>query len=513
MIDTLKTLSLTLSRITGRGDKSRARLLIVGMTSLAVGGCAVGPDFRKPHPQLQAAFTASPASSYPTTRPVTFNGPEADLANWWKRFNDPALDSLIERAIAANLDVRTATSAVRQARYARGVTAAELFPQVNTSGGYRRGGAAGTGPTGLYSAGLDASWEIDIFGGRRRAVEAADAQYHATIENRRDVLISVIAEVAVNYVNLRGTQRQIEIAQGNLKLQKKNAQLVRQLFNNGNGFNSRLDVAQADASVASTASQIPSLEVSARQTIYAISVLLGQSPADLLPELSVQSPLPVAPVDVPLGLPSNLLQRRPDIRRAEAQLHVATAQIGVATADLFPRFSLTGSFGYQNGRAGSLFNYANSSWSFGPGVTWPLFDAGRIFNNIKVQDEAATQAILAYRSVVLTALQDVENSLVAYVKEYERRAALADAVTANQEALRLATLRYTNGETDFLQVLSAQQSLFSTENSLVQSDRTSVTNLIALYKALGGGWESDRGPSGAEFNDEFSTPVPARPAR
>ncbi|MDB5326020.1 MAG: efflux system, outer rane lipoprotein NodT family [Phycisphaerales bacterium] len=468
--------------------------------ALLTTGCAVGPNFKKPKAQLPGGWAAPPAVSYPTTRPMKFDGPEADLANWWTRFNDPALNSLVERAIVANLDVRTATSAVRQARAARGVTAAELFPQVNTSGGYRRGGAAGTGPTGLYSAGLDASWEIDIFGGRRRSVEAADAQFDATIENRRDVLISVISEVAVNYVNLRGTQRQIEIAQGNLELQKKNAQLVRALFNNGNGFNSRLDVAQADASVASTASQIPSLEVTARQTIYAISVLLGQSPADLLPELSIQSPLPVAPVDVPLGLPSNLLQRRPDIRRAEAQLHVATAQIGVATADLFPRFSLTGSFGYQNGKAGSLFDYSSSAWSFGPGVTWPLFDAGRIFNNIKVQDEAATQAILAYRSVVLTALQEVENSLVAYVKEYERRAALADAVTANHEALRLATLRYSTGETDFLQVLSAQQSLFSTENALVQSDRTSVTNLISLYKALGGGWESERGLTDAEFS-------------
>jgi NodT family efflux transporter outer membrane factor (OMF) lipoprotein len=467
-------------------------VLIAALALLSLAGCKVGPDFKKPKPQLQAGWADPVGQSYPTTRPMAFTGPEADLADWWKRFNDPILNSLIERAIVANLDIRTATSAVRQARAARGITAAELFPQANTSGGYRRGGSPDVPTRGLWSAGLDASWEIDIFGGRRRSVEAADAQIDAAIENRRDVLISVVSEVAINYVNLRGTQRQIEIANGNLTLQKKNAELVRTLFNNGNGFNSRLDVAQADSSVASTASQIPGLEITARQTIYALSVLLGQSPADLLPELSVQNPLPVSPTDVPLGLPSDLLQRRPDIRRAEAQLHAATANIGVATADLFPRFSLTGSFGYQNGKAASLFDWASSSWSFGPGVTWPLFDAGRIFNNINVQNEQAEQAILAYRGVVLTALQDVENSLVAYVKEYERRAAIADAVTANHEALRLATLRYSNGETDFLQVLSAQQALFSTENALVQSDRTSVTNLISLYKALGGGWQGEQ---------------------
>ncbi|MGC4033995.1 MAG: efflux transporter outer membrane subunit [Tepidisphaeraceae bacterium] len=462
-------------------------------------GCTVGPDFKKPDGHPSANWTPAPAASYPTSQPITLTGDTKKLADWWTQFNDPELNDLVRRAIVANLDVRRAASAVRQARWTRAAVAADLFPQASVSGGYNRAGAAETGTHGLYQAGLDASWELDIFGGRRRAVEAADAQFQAAVEDRRDVLVSVVSEVALNYVNLRGYQRQIEIANGNLTLQKKNADLVRRLFNDGNGFNSRLDVFNADASVASTAAAIPGLETQARQAVYAISVLLDRTPAELLEELSTQSSLPVAPLDVPLGLPSDLLNRRPDIRRAEAQLHAATAGVGEATADLFPRFSLTGSYGSQNGKAIGLFDYASHSWSFGGGLTWPLFDAGRIFNNIKVQNEVQEQAVLAYRQTVLTALQDVENTLVAYVKEYERRAAIADAVTANREAVKVATTLYSNGQTDFLNVLSAQQALFSSENSLVQSDRTTVTNLIALYKALGGGWEGDSAKSDAEM--------------
>ena len=487
-----QTPSLTLPRNTGRGNRRPFALRATFVVLLfAIAGCAVGPDFRKPDPKAPGGWADPVGSSYPTTRPMSFAGDPQQLADWWKRFNDPTLDSLIGRAISANLDLRRATSAVRQARYVRAATASELFPRVDASAAGRRTGSAGEGPVSLFQGGLDAAWEIDVFGGTRRAVEAADALYQASIEDRRDVLVSVVSEVAVNYVNLRGTQRQLEIAKGNLELQKKNLDLVRRLFNNGNGFSSSLDVSNAEASVAGTASQIPSLETTARQTAYALSVLLDRTPAELLPELTLPGALPVAPVEVPLGLPSDLLERRPDVRRAEAQLHAAVANIGVATADLFPRFSLTGSYGYANGRALSLFNYAGSAWSVGGGLTFPLFDAGRIFNNINVQTERQEQALVDYRQTVLIALQDTENALVAYVKEYERRAALADAVTANQSAVKAATVLFTNGQVDFLNVLSAQQALFSSENALVQSDRTTVTNLIALYKALGGGWENN----------------------
>ena len=454
-------------------------------------GCLVGPNYHPTATDVPSGWANPGAQSYPTTNPARPNNQSASLADWWQNFNDPELSSLIECAIAENLDIKQALSRVREARATRGVVAADLFPQLDTFGSYARsGGGIGDHSTGLYQAGLDASWELDIFGGIRRSVEVANAQIDAAVEDRRDVLVSVVAEVALNYADLRGFQRQIEIAKGNVKSQQASADLTRRLFNNGNGFNSRLDVVNSDALVAGTASEIPVLEQSERQTIYSLSVLLDRSPADLMDELSKTKPIPIAPLDVPMGLPSDLLRRRPDIRRAEAQVHAATAEIGVATADLFPKFSLTGSFGYENSKPASLFDYASHFWSVGPSVSWPLFDAGRITSNIKVQNELQVQALLTYRATVLTALQDVENALIAYVKEYEHRAALAAEVTADTQAVALSTELYKNGNTDFLNVLSAQRALYSSEDQLVQSDRTTVTNLIALYKALGGGWET-----------------------
>ncbi|MGN6728098.1 MAG: efflux transporter outer membrane subunit [Tepidisphaeraceae bacterium] len=459
--------------------------------AFAAQGCLVGPDYH-PAPTPTPSTWADPgAQSYPTSQPARPSTQPASLADWWRGFNDPELTSLIERAIAENLDIRQATSRIRQSRASLGIVRASLFPQVDTNASYDRS-AAGNGDhaSGLYHAGLDASWEIDIFGGLRRSVEVAGAQIDAAVEDRRDILVSVVAEVALDYADLRGFQRQIDIARGNVKSQQASADLTRKLFNNGNGFNSRLDVVNSDALVAGTAGQIPLLETSERQTIYALSVLLNQDPARLMAELSQRRPIPVAPLDVPMGLPSDLIRRRPDIRRAEAQVHAATAEIGVATADLFPKFSLTGNFGFTNGKPASLFDYASHSWSFGPSVSWPLFDAGRITSNIHVQDELQLQALLFYRSTVLNALRDVDSALVAYVKEYEHRQAVVAQVDANRQAVQLATQLYQNGNTDFLNVLSAQRSLYSSEDQLVQSDRNTVTNLIALYKALGGGWET-----------------------
>jgi NodT family efflux transporter outer membrane factor (OMF) lipoprotein len=255
-----------------------------------------------------------------------------------------------------------------------------------------------------------------------------------------------------------------------------------------------LDVANADAQVATTESQLPALETAARQAMYNLAVLLGQEPTALLAELAPPEEdvkVPPTPSEVPVGLPSDLLRRRPDIRRADANLHAATARIGVATADLFPRFSLTGSFGTQGQKASSLFNWDSRSWSFGPSVSWPLFDAGRIRSNIAVQNAVQEQALLAYRAVILTALRDVESALVAYDKEQQRRTLLADAVAANRRAVELSTILYTQGLTDFLNVLNAQRSLFVSEDALVRSDVTVAQNLVALYKALGGGWESN----------------------
>jgi NodT family efflux transporter outer membrane factor (OMF) lipoprotein len=419
---------------------------------------------------------------------------QAALVHWWTTFQDSTLTALVERAVTSNLDLREAEARLRQARATRGIATAGLWPTVTATGSFARSRAAGqsasTTPVlehSLFQIGLDAAWEIDLFGGVRRDIEAADADVQAAVEDHRDVLVTLVAEVALNYVDLRGFQQEIAIAQQNLKAQKHSADLTQQRFRGG--FVGALDVANADAQVATTAAQIPLLESAARQAIYSLGVLLGRPPAALLEELSPTSAIPATPPQVPITLPSDLLRRRPDIRRAEAQIHAATARIGVATADLFPRFSLTGSLGSQSNKLRSLLDWGNRGWSFGPSVNWTLFDGGRILSNIDVQKALQEQTVIAYQKTVLVALQDVENALIAYAKEQENRTALVDAVAANRKAVALATQLYTEGETDFLSVLIAQRSLYVSEDALVQSTRNVTTDLVALYKALGGGWE------------------------
>ena len=300
------------------------------------------------------------------------------------------------------------------------------------------------------------------------------------------MLVTLAGEVALNYVDLRGFQQRIAIARKNLEAQQHTAKVTRERFEGG--FVGALDVANADAQAATTASQIPLLEASARQTIHSLGILLGNEPAALVPELSAAGEIPAAPPDVPLGVPSDLLRRRPDIRRAEAQIHAATARIGVATADLFPKVTLSGSTGFQGGQFDSWLDWTNRFLSVGPSVDWQVFNAGRVRYNIELQRALEEQSLLTYRQTVLTALQDVENALIASTKEQEHRKALLDAVTANRKAVDLATQLYVQGLTDFLNVLNAQRSLYASEDALVQSTQTVSTDLVALYKALGGGW-------------------------
>ncbi len=455
--------------------------------ALFVAGCTVGPDYQRPKENVPSGWVG--ATTRPSTQPGTTTTAPAEIVEWWTTFHDSKLESLVLRALESNLDLQQAELRIRQARGARAVAAGGLWPNVDVSGSYRRSrsGGAGSGARDLYQAGFDASWELDVFGGVRRSVEAADADVAFAIEDRRDVLITLAAEVALNYMDLRGFQRQIAIAEKNLQTERRSLDLTRRRF--GGGFVSGLDVANAEAEVATTESRVPLLEAGVRQVIYSLSVLLGREPAALLNELTVEAPIPTTPPGVPVGLPSDLLRRRPDIRRAEAQLHAATARIGVATADLFPRFSLTGSLGVSGNRPKDLGNFDNRFWSIGPSVSWPVFDAGKIKANIGVQNAIQEQAVLGYRATILVALQDVENALIAYAKEQQHQTSLAAAVAANRRALDLATQLYTQGQTDFTDVLLAQRSLLGSEDALVQSERTMATNLIAVYKALGGGWE------------------------
>jgi multidrug efflux system outer membrane protein len=460
-----------------------------------VTGCLVGPDYQPPQMQVPAAWSG-PGSAQQMPLEVQ------DLVHWWTTFHDPLLTSLVERAAASNLDLKLAEARIRQARAARGIAAAGLGPTVNASGdvvhsrtAIQTGNRTVGDISNLYRTGLDSAWELDIFGGTRRSIEAADADLQGTVEDRRDVLVTLTAEVALNYIDLRSFQQRIDIARKNLKAQQHTADLTRQRFEAG--FVGRLDVANADAQVATTASAIPLLESAARQTIYSLGILLGQAPSALLEELTPAAAIPGAPPDVPTGVPADVLRRRPDIRRAEAQIHAATARIGVATADLFPKFSLSGGAGFRSDQFSSWLDWVNRFWSIGPSVSWQVFASGAINSNIKYQEAIQEQTVFAYQQTVLTALQDVENALIASAKEADHLKALNQAVVANRQAVELSTLLYTQGQVDFLNVLNAQRSLFVSEDAMVQSTGTVSTDLVALYKALGGGWNNQT-PAGGE---------------
>ena len=489
----------------------RAARISGALLCLGAAGCEVGPNYHAPNTHVSKGWNApSPqpttqSTVLPTTqRSITVEQPLA-VAEWWTAFNDPELDSLIHRGVQANLDVRAAEYRVIQARAQRGATASEFFPQVSSAGAYSRShseGSAGApgGNSGhfdhsndFWQAGLDATWEMDLFGGIKRSVESADASVGASVEDRRDVLVTLLSEVAVDYIQLRGFQQEIVIARKNLDAQEKTAALTRR--RRSGGFVAGLDVANAEADVASTAAQLPVFETAAEQSIYALSVLLAQEPDALEQELATDKPIPTTPPEIPIGLPSDLLKRRPDIRRAERQLAAATANIGAVTAQLFPDFSLTGSLGLQNPQFKPLFNASSRYWSIGPSISWPVLDFGRIRSNVAIQNSLEVQALLAYQSAVLNALQDVKNCLIAYAKEQVHRKALSDAVAANRRAVDISTRLYAVGSTDFLNVLDAQRSLFASEDALVQSDRAVSTDLVALYKALGGGWETAEPPA------------------
>jgi NodT family efflux transporter outer membrane factor (OMF) lipoprotein len=485
-------------------------MCIQGLCLLALFSCAAGPDFRKPEAKVPLTWDGLNASV--PSQGTNISPQPVELIEWWNSFNDPVLTSLIERAIGSNLDLRQAGARIRQARASAGVAAAGFWPEVDANSSFLRSGSGGTsvsssngsGTSGtqtptiigssvgnLFQAGLDASWELDFFGGTRRNIEATRADLQAAVEDRRNVLVTLVSDVGNTYANLRQFQKQIEIARNNLKAQQHTVEITRKRHEAG--FVGGLDVANALAQAATTESQIPVLETSVKSAIYSLSILLGLEPAALEGELSTERPIPPTPPEVPVGLPSDLLRRRPDIRKAEAQLHAATARIGVATADLFPKFSLTGSFGFSSSDVTVLGNWSSRVWTWGPSVTWPVFDAGRIRWNIQVQNALQEQALLTYEQAILTALKDVDTALVSYAKELQHNRLLATAVQNNRTAVDLSTKLYVEGKTDFLNVLNAQRSLYTSEDALAQSTNSLTTDLIALYKALGGGWEKSAG--------------------
>lgn len=468
------------------------KLVFLNCLALFAVGCTVGPNYQPPKVQMPEKWGEQRQEGM-TNQPV-------GIAEWWKTFNDPVLDSLITRAMESNLDLRISEARIREARALRGIATADLWPSVDTSASYARSRRSLVNSSippvapverNLYQAGFDASWEIDIFGGKRRAVEAAKADIDANVEDRRDVLVILLAEVARNYIEVRGFQRRLEIVQKNIQTQKEAVEITRAKFKAG--LTSELSSIQAEALLASTQSEVPALESILKQAIHRISILLGQNPCALLSELSEKAPIPTASPEVPAGLPSDILRRRPDVRRAERELAAITARIGVATADLFPKFSLTGNFGLQAENLNAFTATGVSKhWSLGPTVRWPIFQAGRIRANIHAQNERQEQALLNYEKAVLISLEDVENALVACATEQVRVGKLIEAVNASRQAVALASELYSKGLADFLNVLDAERSLYKSEDDLVQSERTVSLNLVVLYKALGGGWDIDK---------------------
>jgi NodT family efflux transporter outer membrane factor (OMF) lipoprotein len=438
------------------------------------------------------------------------NGP-VDLAQWWKKFGDTNLDSYIAIAIQSNLTLRVAEARVRESRAQKGIVQANLWPSLSGNGSYSHNRFSGTTfpplPPGtelgynLYDANFDAAWELDVFGGTRRAVQAASAEIGAAEYDQRDVLISVLAEVALDYISARAYQERLAIAEDNIKVAQNVLVLTSNLFESGLG--SDLDVEQAKALLSTTESRVPSLETGFDASVRGLAVLLGQEPDALMNEMSARKDIPITPPLVPAGLPSDLLLRRPDVQKAERQLAAATAQIGVAKADLYPKFSLTGLAGFQSISADHWFDYASRYWSAGPSVQWELFQAGSIVANIHVQNARQEEALSTYQQTVLVALQDTENALTSYAKEQVTRESLNQSVDANRKALELSTQLYKSGLADFIRVLNSEQSLFITQEALVESDQNVSQDLVQLYKALGGGWEEEEKLSQQKENKEL----------
>jgi len=462
--------------------------------ALLLAGCAVGPDYRAPETSAPATWHSEMQGGLKAVSPET-----ARLARWWTTLNDPQLSRLIEAAVVNNLDLKLAQARLREARARRGISAADRFPTLSAGAGAGRSrsseepglGAAADQTSESWSAQFDAAWELDLFGAKRRALEAAEASLEATQEDLRDVQVSLLAEVALNYIEVESYYARLAIAQKNLAAQDEAWQIAR--WRREAGLTTQLDEDQARFNLEQTRAELPTLQTGLEQARNRLAVLLGRKPGELA-ELKGATAIPRIPAEVAVGIPAETLRNRPDVRRAERQLAAATAEVGVATAALYPSFSLSGTLGLQALTSADLLQSSARMWSVAANAGWVLFDAGRIRQNIKVQSALQEQALISYESAVLGALRDTENALIAYAEEQNRRASLTAAVEAAQSAAQLAQNQYQAGLIDFQSVLDTQRSLLSLEDQLSQSEATVTSNLVRLYKALGGGWTTE--PSG-----------------
>ncbi|MEW6341312.1 MAG: efflux transporter outer membrane subunit [Pseudomonadota bacterium] len=530
------------------------RAFVSGCSALLLGACTVGPNFHAPQAEVPAQWhdpqQAKPAAAATAAAPSAASAAAAPVASvpamdsdpdpqWWHSFADPTLDSLIERAAGNNLDLQEAVLRIVEARTQEQSAAAQGLPNVRASGSYQREqlGAKGflesagvynkvdqlgapnslvnsvspgagaalqsgannvlnelTSPLNLWQAGFDASWELDLFGSVRRSVEAAHAQTQQAVESRNDALVSLEAEVAQTYMQLRGAQALLQITQSLVDQQRDIVALTQSQAKVG--LASQLDVKSATAEFAQTQAQLPQYQQQIAQALNGLAYLLGEPPGALDAELSAPAAVPPVPPVVPVGLPSTLARRRPDIRRAEESLHAATAQVGVAVAQFYPDISLTGQVGTRAFTANGLTHWASLFYAFGPSISLPVFEGGALVANLHLSQAQQQQAALDYRKAVLMALRDVDNALAVYRTDQARRASLGDSVAAQQAAFELARDSYRKGLVTFINVLDAERQLSDAQQQYAQGTMQVSTDLVALYKALGGGWQAGASASG-----------------
>lgn len=462
--------------------------------ALALAGCTVGPDFHPPAPDAPPHFAPKPQD----TPSRTVEAP-VDAA-WWASFGDPELSSLVDRLLRQNLDLQAAAERIDQARAQRRIAASEGLPHVDGRGGYRRQRISKNGRDSLLqtvpgapaefdveAADLQASWELDLFGRVRRQVEGAGADLEAAEEDRRGALVSAAAELAQSYVQLRGVQAREAVVRRNLQAADVRRRLVNQRL--AQGVATLSDIAEADAQASTIGEDLPTLVAQEARLVNAVGLLLAEPPGALHDELSTPARQPSGPPVVPVGLPSQLLRRRPDIRQAEARLHAATARTGVAVADFYPDLSLTGTYGQETLDAAHLFDFASRAFMVGPTLSLPIFRGGQLRGALEMRRAQEREAALAYRRAVLQAFRDVDDALTAYAEVQHRLKNVEGVERDDATALRVAQQRYTQGVETFIDVTVAQAELFRAQDARAQARTDREVDLVTLYRALGGGWE------------------------
>ena len=489
---------ISLFSVSGSAGKLCLSLVSMLTVALLVSGCIVGPDFVKPDVDLEPEWIEKEA---PTLKTDT-----ADFSEWWKVFNDPVLNNLIDTAYQQNLDLQISGLRIFEARARLGVAVGLQYPQTQNIGANASADQLSeNGPNEAssdrffynYQMGFDAAWELDFWGRFRRGVESESASLYATMANYDDILVSLTAEVARTYVVIRTFEKRIEVARENVRLQAESLRIADLRYNDG--VTTQLDVTQSKGLLKQTEASIPRLEISLRQAKNALAVLLGIVPADMQAMLGEPSLIPTAPAEVAVGIPAELLRRRPDIRLAEFQAAAQSAKIGVAKSDLYPRFSLMGSIGLQASEKGGvlsndsnfsdLFSSDSITYSVGPSIQWPFFNYGRLKSNIRMQDARFQQYVINYQNTVLQAAQEVEDAMVGFLRSQEESLLISESVDNYKSSVDISLLQYREGETSYQRVVDNQRVLTQQEDNLASTTGSIAINLIAMYKALGGGWE------------------------